>query len=245
MQKELLEMVISIIFQGLPFELPNINVGTKIGQESGMNLYAQLLDVHTNHRMSLNIRQKFILLAHYRFIISKILGNYQVGTRSLTHHTPTMQTIFVLQNISINFFKPIEPIYPFELSYPPITLNKCCELLAIIDRLLKRNPQLGNIESIRMLRIESISMLRLVQSCAFANIGIKIDRDAAFGLDSSYLGSITYWRELTPQMFWAWANQDGLLKRMILRFISNINHCQASKVDMIYDGIIRRASPQP
>jgi hypothetical protein len=81
--------------------------------------------------------------------------------------------------------------------------------------LLERNPQLGN--------IKPISILRLVQSCAFANIGIKIDGDAAFGLDSSYLGSITYWRKLTPQMFWAWANKDGLLRRMIPKCISYKN----------------------
>ena len=116
----------------------------------------------------------------------------------------------------------MEPNYPFESGHPPITLNKCCELLSIIDRLLKRNPQLGD--------IEPIGMLRLVQSCAFANIGMRIESYAAFGLDSSYLGSITYWRELTPQIFWAWANQDGLLRKMIPKCISHKNRIQASEL---------------
>ena len=221
MQGNFLEMVVSIIFSGLPFKLPNINVDTKIRQETGVTLYAKLMDVHTNHRMSLNIRQKFILLAHYRFFLSKILGNYQVGTRSLTHHTPTMQTNFVLQHLSRNFFNPLEPIYyPFEPVHPPISINKCCEILSIIDRILKRDPYFEN--------LKSIEILRLIQKCTFTNIGIKIDRDADFGIDSSYLWSITFWRELTPQMFWAWANQDGLLEKMIPKFISHKNHIQAN-----------------
>jgi hypothetical protein len=217
MQEIFLKFAISILFSGLrfvPFELPNAG----IGQESGVNLYKKLTDPHADHQLSLSIRQKFLRLAHCRFFLSKILGNYQVGTRALTHHMPTMQTIYVLQHVSINFFKPIEPNYPFESGHPPICMNKCCQILAIVDRILIRNPDFGNLKPIDML-----DMLRLVQSCAFANIGMRIESDAAFGLDSSYLGSKTFWRELTPQMFWAWANQDGLLKRMILRFISHKN----------------------
>lgn len=214
MQEIFLKFAISILFPGLrfiPFGLPN----PEIGQETGVTLYAKLTDPRAHHQLSLGIRQKFLCLAHCRFFISRFLGNYWISTNAQYHHPPTTQTIFVLQHVSINFFKPIEPNYPFESGHPPIALNKCCELLSIIDRLLERNPQLGN--------IELISMLRLVQSCAFANIGITIDGDAAFGLDSSYLGSITYWRELTPQMFWAWANQDGLLRMMISKFISYKN----------------------
>jgi len=233
MHKIFLKFVISILFPGLSFELPNL----EIGQESGVNLYKKLTNPHEHHGMRRRIRQKFLLLAHCRFILSKILGNYQVGTRALTHHTPTMQTIFVLQHISNCFLRPVEANYPWAIGgCPPIALNKCCVLLAMGDILLKRNPQLGN--------IESVEILRLVQSCAFANIGMRIESDADFGLDSSYIGS-EIWRELTPQTFWVWANQDGLLRRMILIFISNKNHHQSSKVDTIYDGIIRRASPQP
>ena len=221
MQEIFLKYAISILFPGLrfvPFGLPN----PEIGQETGVTLYAKLTDPRAHHQLSLGIRQKFLCLAHCRFFLSKILGNYQVGTRALTHHMPTMQTIFFIQHGCRIFFKPIEPNYPFESNHPPITLNKCCELLSIIDRLLKRNPQLGD--------IEPIGMLRLVQSCAFANIGMRIESYAAFGLDSSYLGSITYWRELTPQIFWAWANQDGLLRKMIPKCISHKNRIQASEL---------------
>jgi len=217
MQKIFLKYAISILFSGLQFvlfELPNVD----IGQETGVNLYKKLIDPHEHYRMSLRIRQKFLRLAHCRFFLSKILGNYQVGTRALTRHTPTMQTIFVLQHVSNCFLRPVEPNYPFESGHPPICMNKCCQILAIVDRILKRNPDFGNLKPINML-----DMLRLVQSCAFANIGMRIESDAAFGLDSSYLGSKTFWRELTPQMFWAWANQDGLLMMMIPKFISHKN----------------------
>lgn len=206
-----LKFAISILFPGLSFELPN----SEIGQETGATLYAKLTDPRAHHRLSLSIRQKFLLLAHHRFFISKFFGNYRVYTRAQYHHPPTMQTIFVLQHVSNCFLRPMEPNYPFESGHPPISLNKCCEILAIIDRILKRNPRLGG--------VELIGMLRLVQSCAFANIRMKIESDAAFGLDSSYLGSITFWRELTPQMFWVWANEDGLLRRMIPKFISHKN----------------------
>jgi len=213
MHKIFLEMAISILFSGLQLGLPNV----EIGQESGSSLYAKLVNIRTNHRMSLRIRQKFLLLAHCRFVLSKILGNYQVSTRALTRHTPTMQTIFVLQHISNCFLRPVQSNYPFESEHPPISLNKCCEIMTIVDNIiLKRYPQLGDSIPIGRLRL---GIMRLIQKCAFANIGIKIGSDAAFGIDSSYLGSINYWRELTPQMFWFWANQDGLLRRMIPRVI--------------------------
>lgn len=218
MQEIFLKFVFSIIFPDLrfvQFGLPN----AEIGQESGSTLYAKLLDPRAHHQLSLGIRQKFLRLAHCRFFISRFLGNYHIGDGAQYHHPPTTQTVFVLQHVCRIFFKPIEPNYPFESKHPPVSLNKCCELIKIIDMFFKRNPQLGDIDCISILS----SMVRLVQSCAFANIRIKIDGDAAFGLDSSYLGSITYWRELTPQMFWAWANQDGLLRRMIPKCISYKN----------------------
>ena len=216
--KIFLRMAMSIIFRELPIGFPKSDEDTKIGT----TLYRDLLNDQTNHRLSLNIRQKFILLAHYRFIISQFFGDYHTSARALTHHPPTMKTFYVLQHVSNTFFNLEEPNYPFESGHPPISMNKCCQILAIVDSILKRNPQFGN--------IELIEMLRLVQSCAFANIGIKIDSDAAFGFDSSYLRSITFWREITAQMIWSFANQDGLLMRMIPKFIFNKNRSKASKL---------------
>jgi hypothetical protein len=202
--KIFLRMAMSIIFRGLPIGFPKSDEDTEIWKA-----------LYGNIRLSLNIRQKFILLAHYRFIISKFFGDYHPSARALTHHPPTMKTFYVLQHVSNTFFNLEEPNYPFESVHPPICLNKCCEILSIIDRILKRDPYFEN--------LKSIEILRLIQKCAFTNIGIKIFRDAAFGFDSSYLGSITFWRELTPQMFWAWANQDGLLRKMITKCISQKN----------------------
>jgi hypothetical protein len=125
-----------------------------------------------------------------------------------------MKTFYVLQHVSNTFFNLEEPIYPFESIHPPICIRNS-EFRTMIDRILKRDPYFEN--------LKPIEILRLIQKCAFTNIGIKIFRDAAFGFDSSYLGSITFWRELTPQMFWAWANQDGLLRKMITKCISQKN----------------------
>jgi len=127
-----------------------------------------------------------------------------------------MKTFYVLQHVSNTFFNLEKSNYLSESVHPPICLNKCCEILSIIDRILKRDPYFEN--------LKSIEILRLIQKCAFTNIGIKIFRDADFGIDSSYLCSITFWRELTPQMFWAWANQDGLLRKMITKYISQKKH---------------------
>jgi hypothetical protein len=214
--KSLSKIAISILFRGLLLRLPDED------SQIGTAFYGDLINNDENPRMSLIMRQKFILFAHYRFFLSKFFGNYHTSAIALTHHAPTMQTIFVLQHVSINFFRPVEPNYPFESGHPPISMNKCCQILAILDSILKRNPQFGN--------IELIEMLRLVQSCAFANIGIKIDSDAAFGFDSSYLRSITFWREITAQMIWSLANRDGLLMRMIPKFIFNKNRSTASKL---------------
>ena len=210
--KIFLRMAMSIIFRELPIGFPKSDEDTKIGT----TLYRDLLNDQTNHRLSLNIRQKFILLAHYRFIISKFFGNYHTSASALTHHPPTMKTFYVLQHVSNTFFNLEEPIYPFESIHPPICLNKCCEILSMIDRILKRDPYFEN--------LKSIEILRQIQKCAFTNIGIKIFRDADFGIDSSYIWSITFWRELTPQMFWVWANQDGLLRKMITKYISQKKH---------------------
>jgi hypothetical protein len=209
--KIFLRMAVSIIFRGLPIGFPKSVEDIEIWKA----LYGHI-------RMNLDMHKKFILLAHYRFIISKFFGDYHTSARALTHHPPTMKTFYVLQHVSNTFFNLEEPNYPFESGHPPISMNKCCQILAIVDSILKRNPQFGN--------IELIEMLRLVQSCAFANIGIKIDSDAAFGFDSSYLRSITFWREITAQMIWSFANQDGLLMRMIPKFIFNKNRSKASKL---------------
>jgi hypothetical protein len=219
--KIFLRMAMSIIFRELPIGFPKSDEDTKIGT----TLYRDLLDDQTNHRLSLNIRQKFILFAHYRFIISKFFGNYHTSASALTHHPPTMKTFYVLQHVSNTFFNLKEPNYLFfDSVHPPICLNKCCEILSIIDRLLKRDPYFEN--------LKSIDILRVIQKCAFTNIGIKIFRDADFGIDSSYLCSITFWRELTPQMFWAWANQDGLLRKTITKYISHKKYIQGSKLAM-------------
>jgi hypothetical protein len=207
--KIFLRMAMSIIFCGSPIGFPKSVEDTEIWKA----LYGHI-------RMNLDMHKKFILLAHYRFIISKFFGNYHTSASALTHHPPTMKTFYVLQHVSNTFFNLEEPIYPFESIHPPICLNKCCEILSMIDRILKRDPYFEN--------LKLIEILRLIQKCAFRNIGIKIESDAAFGIDSSYLGSITFWRELTPQMFCAWANQDGLLRKMIPKFIAYKNHIQAS-----------------
>jgi hypothetical protein len=148
----LLKFAISILFPGLqfvPFGLPN----PEIGQESGVNLYKKLTDPRAHHQLSLGIRQKFLLFAHHRFFISRFLGNYRISTNAQYHHPPTVQTIFVLQHVSKNFFNPVEPNYPFESGHPPVSLNKCCELLSIITELLERTSDFGNLESIDILRL--------------------------------------------------------------------------------------------
>ena len=211
--KIFLRMAMSIIFRGLQIGFPKSDEDTEIWTA----LYGHI-------RMNLVMHKKFILLAHYRFIISKFFGNYHTSASALTHHPPTMKTFYVLQHVSNTFFNLEEPIYHFESIHPPICLNKCCEILSMIDRILKRDPFFEN--------LKSIEILRVIQKCAFTNIGMRIESDAAFGIDSSYLGSITFWRELTPQMFCAWANQDGLLRKMIPKFIAHKNHIQASKLAM-------------
>jgi hypothetical protein len=208
--KIFLRMAMSIIFRGLPIGFPKSVEDTEIWKA----LYGHI-------RLSLNIRQKFILLAHYRFIISKFFGNYHTSASALTHHPPTMKTFYVLQHVSNTFFNLEEPIYLFESIHPLICIRNS-EFRTMIDRILKRDPYFEN--------LKPIEILRLIQKCAFRNIGIKIESDAAFGIDSSYLGSITFWRELTPQMFCAWANQDGLLRKMIPKFIFNKNRSKASKL---------------
>jgi hypothetical protein len=200
----------SIIFRGSPIGFPKSDEDTKIWKAS----YGHI-------RMSLIMRKKFLRLAHYRFIISKFFGDYHTSARALTHHPPTMKTFYVLHHVSNTFFNLEEPIYPFESIHPPICIRNS-EFRTMIDRILKRDPYFEN--------LKPIEILRLIQKCAFRNIGIKIERDAAFGIDSSYLGSITFWRELTPQMFCAWANQDGLLRKMIPKFIFNKNRSKASKL---------------
>ena len=210
--KIFLRMAMSIIFRGLPIGFPKSVEDTEIWKA----LYGHI-------RMSLIMRKKFLRLAHYRFFLSKFFGDYHTSARALTHHPPTMKTFYVLQHVSNTFFNLEEPIYPFESIHPPICIRNS-EFRTMIDRILKRDPYFEN--------LKPIEILRLIQKCAFRNIGIKIESDAAFGIDSSYLGSITFWRELTPQMFCAWANQDGLLRKMIPKFIFNKNRSKASKLAM-------------
>lgn len=210
--KIFLRMAMSIIFRGLPIGFPKSVEDTKIWKAS----YGHI-------RMSLIMRKKFLRLAHYRFFLSKFFGDYHPSARALTHHPPTMKTFYVLQRVSNTFFNLEEPNYPFESGHPPICIRNS-EFRTMIDRILKRDPYFEN--------LKPIEILRLIQKCAFRNIGIKIESDADFGIDSSYLGSITFWRELTPQMFWAWANQDGLLRKMIPKFIFNKNRSKASKLSM-------------
>jgi hypothetical protein len=126
-----------------------------------------------------------------------------------------MRTIIVLQHFSRNFFKPVDPIYPFLSGFPPFSDRKMMELYSIVTELMARTSDLGN--------LDRNEIVRLIQKCAYINIEIKIESDAAFGLESPNLGSETFWREITPDMFWFWANQDGLLKKMLPKCISHKN----------------------